>query len=57
MNNAKKEENTRTGKTRDVFKKINAKGTPHARIGTIDSNSKDLIEAEKIKKRWQEYTE
>ena len=51
MNNAKKEENTRTGKTRDVFKKINAKGTPHARIGTIDSNSKDLIEAEKIKKR------
>ena len=52
MNNAKKEENIRMRKTRDVFKKIrDAKGTPHARIGTIDSNSKDLIEAEEIKKR------
>ena len=27
-------------------------------MGTIkDRNSKDLIEAEEIKKRWQEYTE
>ena len=27
-------------------------------MGTIkDSNSKDLIEAEEIKKRWKEYTE
>ena len=27
-------------------------------IGTIrDQNSKDLIEAEEIKKKWQEYTE
>ena len=27
-------------------------------MGTIkDRNSKDLTEAEKIKKRWQEYTE
>ena len=28
------------------------------KIGTIkDRNGKDLIEAEEIKKRWQEYTE
>ena len=32
--------------------------TFHARMGTIkDSNYKDLTETEKIKKRWQEYTE
>ena len=30
----------------------------HARMGTIkDRNSKDVREAEAIKKRWQEYTE
>ena len=47
------------GKTRDLFKKIiDTKGTFHAKMGTIkDINSKDLIEAEEIKKRWQEYTE
>ena len=34
------------------------KGTFQARMGTIkDRNGKDLIEAEEIKKRWQEYTE
>ena len=34
------------------------KGTFHAKMGTIkDRNSMDLTEAEKIKKRWQEYTE
>ena len=34
-----------------------AKGTFHAKMGTIkDRNSKDLTEAEDIKKRWQEYT-
>ena len=53
------EENNRTGKTRDLFKKTGyIKGTFHARMGTIkDRNSKDLTEADKIKKRWQEYTE
>jgi len=53
------EENNRTGKTRDHFKKIrDTKGTFHARIGTIkDRNGMDLTEAEDIKKRWQEYTE
>ena len=34
------------------------KGIFHARMDRIkDRNSKDLIEAEEIKKRWQEYTE
>ena len=46
------------GKTRDGFKKIrDTKGTFHAKMGTIkDRNSKDLTEAEDIKKQWQEYT-
>ena len=35
-----------------------SRGTFHAWMGTIkDRNSKDLTEAEEIKKRWQEYTE
>ena len=53
------EENNRTGKTRDLFKKIrDTKGTLHARMGSIkDRNGMDLTEAEDIKKRWQEYTE
>ena len=42
---------------RDFFKKIgNIKGTFHLKTGTIkDKNSKDLKEAEEIKKRWREY--
>ena len=53
------EENNKMGKTRDLFKKIrDTKGTFSAKLGTIkDRNSKDLTEAEDIKKRWQEYTE
>ena len=53
------EENNRTGKTRDLFKKIrDTKGTFHAKMGTIkNENGMDLAEAEDIKKRWQEYTE
>ena len=45
--------------TRDLFKKIgDTNGTFHAKMGTIkDRNSKDLTEAEEIKKRRQEYTE
>ena len=51
------EENNRMGKTRDLFKKINTKGTFHAKMGSIkDRNGMDLTEAENIK-RWQEYTE
>ena len=47
------------GKTRHIFKKIrNTKGTFHAEMGAIkDRNGMDLIEAEDIKKRWQEYIE
>ena len=53
------EENNRTGKTRDLVKKIrDTKGTFHAKVGsTKDRKVMDLIEAEDIKKRWQEYTE
>ena len=41
------------GKIRDHFKKIrDTKGTFHAQMGTInDRNSRDLTEAEDIKKR------
>ena len=53
------EENNRMGKTRYLFKKIrDTKGNFHVKMGTIqDRNGMDLIEAEDIKKRWQEYTE
>ena len=53
------EENNRTGKTRDLFKKIgDTKGTFHAKMGSIkDRNDMNLTEAVDIKKRWQEYTE
>ena len=53
------EENSRMGKTRDLFKKIrDTKGTFHANTGTIkDRNGMDLTEAEDIKKKWQEYIE
>ena len=53
------EENSTTGKTRNLSKKIrDSKGTFHAKKGTIkDRNNKDLTEAEEIEKRWQEDTE
>jgi len=53
------EENSRMGKTRDLFKKIrDTKGIFHAKMGTIKyRNCMDLTEAEDIKKRWQEHTE
>ena len=46
-------------KTRDLFKKVrDTKKTFHAKMGSIkDRNGMELIEAEDIKKRWQEYTE
>ena len=44
------EENNRMGKTRDFFKKI-GRYQFHAEMGTIkDRNSRDLTEAEEIKK-------
>ena len=53
------EEKNRMRKTRDFFKKIrDTKGTFHAKMGSIkDRNGMDLIAAEDIKKKWQEYTE
>ena len=53
------EENNRTGKARDLFKKVrDNKETFHAKMSEIkDRNGMDLTEAEDIKKRWQEYTE
>ena len=52
------EENSRMGKTRDLFKKIDTKGIFHAKKGSIkDTNDMNLKEAEDIKNRWQEYTE
>ena len=46
------------GKTRDLFKIRDTKGTFHAKMGSIkDRNGMDLTETEDIKKRWQEYTE
>ena len=48
-----REENSSTGKPRDLFKKIReTKGTFHAKMGSIEiRNCMDLTEAEDIKKR------
>ena len=50
------EENNGMGKTRDLFKKIrDTKRTFHTKMVSIkDRNCMDLIEAEDIKKKWQE---
>ena len=47
------------GKARNLFNKmIDTKGTFHAKLSSLtDRNGRDLIEAEDIKKMWQEYTE
>ena len=60
--NAKKQRKTiewERLETNFLFKKIrNTKGTFHAKMGTIrDRNVKDIMEAEMIKKSWQEGTE
>ena len=48
------EENNKMRKTGALFMEVgDTKGTFHAKLGTIkDRNSKDLTEAEEIKKRW-----
>ena len=53
------EEHNRMGKTRDLFKKTrDTKGIFHAKLGSIkDRYGMNLIEAEVIEKRWQEYIE
>ena len=52
------EGNNRTGKPRDLFKKIrDTKGTFHVKMGAIkDRNGMDITDTEE-NKRWQEYTE
>ena len=46
------EENNRTGKTKDLFKKFrDTKGTFHVKMGSIkDRNGMDLTEAEDVKR-------
>ena len=53
------EDNSRMGQTRDLFREIrDTKGIFPEKIDTIkDRSGMDLMEAEYIKKRWQEYTE
>ena len=43
----------------DLHRKIrDSRGKFHAKMGTIkDRNGTDVIEAEAIKKRWEEYTD
>ena len=45
------------GKTRDLFKKIKRYQGNISYKDWLNRNGTDLIEAEDIKKRWQEYTE
>ena len=47
------------GKTKDLLNQVrDIEGTFHAKMGIIkDRNGMDLMEAEDIKERWQEYTE
>ena len=46
------------GKTKDLQKIRDTKGTFHVKMGSIKGrNGMDLTEAEDIKKRCQEYTE
>ena len=52
------EESNRMGKTRSCQEDWRYQGIFHAKMGRIkNKNSKDLTEAEEIKKMWQEYTE
>ena len=53
------EENSRMGKTRDLFKKIrDTKGIFCAQVGTkMNRNDMNITEAEDIRNRWQEYTD
>ena len=52
------EENSRMGKTRDLFKKIRYRGNISCKNGlNKGQNGRELTEAEDSKKRWQEYTE
>ena len=53
------EENNRILKSINFFKKSgDTRGTFHSKMGTIkERKTKDITEADEIKKRWQESTE
>ena len=52
------DEHNRKGETRDLKKMRDTKETFHVKMSTVkDRNSKELTEAENIKKTWQEHTE
>ena len=53
------EENNRMGRLEISSRKLEIlRGHIHERMGMIkDRNGKDIVEAEEIKKRWQEYPE
>ena len=58
MNNAKKWRKTTEKGRLEISSRKLFKGTFHPKMGAVKSrNSKDIIEAEEIKKRWKEYTE
>ena len=58
MINAKKYRKITKWERLEISSRILEIPTFHAKMGTIkDRNGMDLIEAEDIKKRWQEYTE
>ena len=58
INAKKKRKRTEWEKLEISSRKLDTKGTCHAKMGKIKGiNSMDLTEAEDIKKRWQEYTE
>ena len=50
------EENNKRGKTGNLFRKTgNIKGAFPPKMGTIkDTDGRDLVDAEEIKKRWKE---
>ena len=50
------EEKNRMGKTESSSRKLESKGTYHAKIATIKDKNGMLTEAEDVKKRWQKYT-
>ena len=52
VSNAKKEENNRMGKTRDLVKKIrDTKGTFHAKMGSVNDRNGMNLEKQKILRR------
>ena len=55
--NAKKQRKTTEGERVEISKIRDTKGIFHAQMATIKHrNGMELIEAEDVKKRWQEYT-